>query len=121
MRGMLVLAQQYGKGPTTLADICELRDLSREYLAKVFSLLSRAELITPIRGKRGGYVLAHDPKEINLLQIIEAVEGPQYLNLCQHNPPQCENAAFCKVQVVWAELQDFFEDRLRSKTLAECI
>jgi Rrf2 family protein len=121
IRGSLVLAQQYGKGPTTLADICELRDLSREYLAKVFGQLTRADIVTPIRGKNGGYVLAHDPKDINLLDIITAVEGPQYLNLCQYDPPKCDNAPTCKVHLVWTELQEIFENRLRSATLADCI
>ncbi|MBN1941743.1 MAG: Rrf2 family transcriptional regulator [Phycisphaerae bacterium] len=121
VRGAVVLAQQYGKGPTTLADVCELRDLSREYLAKVFGLLARADLVTPIRGKNGGYVLARDPKEINLLQIIEAVEGPQYLNFCQYDPPKCDQVDTCKVHHIWTELQEIFENRLRSASLADCI
>lgn len=121
IRGSLVLAQQYGKGPVTLAEICELRDLSREYLAKVFGLLARMDIVTPIRGKKGGYVLARDPKDISLLDIITAVEGPQYLNLCQYDPPKCENVDTCKVHLVWTELQEIFEKRLRSKSLAECI
>lgn len=121
VRGSLVLAEQYGQGPTTLADVCELRDLSREYLAKVFGLLARADIVTPVRGKHGGYMLSRDPKDISLLDIIVAVEGPQALNLCQYDPPKCEHAETCKVQKVWAELQDIFEDRLRSKSLAECL
>ena len=121
IRGSLVLAQQYGKGPTTLADVCELHGLSREYLAKVFGQLARADIVTPIRGKNGGYVLSRDPKDICLLEIIEAVEGPQYLNLCQYDPPRCDNVDTCKVQPVWTELQEIFEDRLRSAKLSDCI
>ena len=121
IRGALVLGEQYGQGPTTLADICELRNLSREYLAKVFALLVRADLLRPIRGKKGGYILARDPKDITLLQIIEAVEGRQALNLCQHAPPQCERSETCKMRMVWSELQDVFDEKLSSVTLADCI
>lgn len=121
IRGAVVLARQYGSGPATLADVCEQRGLSREYLAKVFGLLARAEIVTPIRGKNGGYVLARPPKDINLLQILEAVEGPQYLNLCQYDPPRCEDAPTCKVHRVWTDLQKIFEDRLRTTTLADCL
>jgi Rrf2 family protein len=121
IRGVLVLAEQYGKGPTTLADICELRGLSREYLAKVFGQLARVDIITPIRGKKGGYVLAHDPKDISLLDIITAVEGPQYLNLCQYDPPKCDQTETCKVHLIWTELQEIFENRLRTAFLADFI
>ena len=121
IRGALVLGEQYGQGPTTLADICELRGLAREYLAKVFALLVRADLLRPIRGKKGGYILARDPKDITLLQIIEAVEGRQALNLCQHAPPQCEHSETCKMRMVWSELQDVFDEKLSSVTLADCI
>ncbi|MBN1555142.1 MAG: Rrf2 family transcriptional regulator [Phycisphaerae bacterium] len=121
VRGALVLAQQHGKGPITLAEVCELRDMSREYLAKVFGLLSRAELVTPIRGKNGGYVLARDPKDISLMDIFEAVEGPQYLNFCVHDPPQCDQVETCKVHRMWVDLQEIFEERLRSTTLADCV
>lgn len=121
IRGSLVLAQQYGKGSTTLADICELCDLSREYLAKIFGLLSRADIVKPIRGKKGGYVLTRDPKDICLLDILTAVEGPQYLNLCQYHPSRCENSETCKVHHVWTELQTVFENKLRSVSLADCL
>ncbi len=121
VQGALVLAEQYGQGPTTLADICELRGLSREYLAKVFALLVRANLLTAIRGKKGGYILAHDPKDISLLQIIEAVEGRQALNFCQFDPPKCDNANTCKMRKIWSDLQDVFDKKLSSVSLAECI
>ena len=121
IQGAVVLCEQYGQGPTTLADICELRGLPREYLAKVFALLTRANILTPIRGKKGGYILAHDPKEISLLQIIEAVEGRQVLNRCQFDPPKCDNVDNCKMREVWSELQDIFDNKLSSVSLADCI
>ncbi len=121
IQGTLVLAENFGQGPTTLAEICELRSLSREYLAKVFGQLARADIVTPVRGKKGGYVLAKDPKDITLLAVIEAVEGTQALNMCQFEPSRCDNSAVCKVQPVWRELQEIFTAKLGSVTLAECI
>ena len=121
IQGALVLAENFGQGPTTLAEICEMRSLSREYLAKVFGQLARVDIVTPVRGKKGGYTLARNPQEVSLLQIIEAVEGSQALNLCQYDPPRCDNALVCKVQPVWSELQDVFTEKLRAVSLADCI
>jgi Rrf2 family protein len=118
VRGMLVLAGKHGQGPTTLAQVCQERDLPKEYLTKIFASLSRDGLITPIRGKGGGYVLARDPGTITLLDIIEAVEGPIALNFCQQDPPQCEQEA-CPVRPVWTDLQETIRAKLGQKTLAD--
>lgn len=38
--------------------------------------LSRARILKSIKGPKGGYVLARDPSQITLLEIIEAADGP---------------------------------------------
>lgn len=116
IRGICVLAQHGGQAPMNLAAICEKRDLSKQYLAKIFGTLARAGLVTPVRGKHGGYTLARDPGEITVLDVIEAVEGPIALNFCQHSPPRCDEAD-CAMRPVWAELQEVISQRLGSITL----
>jgi Rrf2 family iron-sulfur cluster assembly transcriptional regulator len=120
VRGALVLAEHRGQGPMTLESICSQRDLSRQYLVKIFSSLTKAGLVTAIRGKGGGYTLARDPNGITLLDVIEAVEGPIVLNLCQHDPPRCDRLE-CVLRPVWAGLQGDIRSRLGSLTLADCL
>ena len=115
VRGICVLAKQNGNGPVNLATICEKHDLSKQYLAKIFGTLARAGLVTPVRGKHGGYLLARRPDEITVLDVIEAVEGPIALNFCQHSPPRCDQTD-CPLRPVWAELQDVVSTRLASVT-----
>jgi Rrf2 family protein len=67
------------------------------YLFKIMPTLTRAGIITSQRGVGGGYILAKDPAEISLLDVIEAIEGPIRLNRClideqfcsKHGPPDC--------------------------------
>lgn len=120
VRGILVLAEEYGKGPTTLDTVCRRRDLPKQYLVKIFSSLSKADLITPIRGKKGGYLLARDPAEISILDVIEAVEGPIALNLCQHEVPKCDEDDCC-VRPVWTRLQKAVKSELGALSLAACV
>ena len=116
----MVLAEHYGNGPTTLDAICEERDLSKQYLVKIFSSLAHAGLVTPVRGKRGGYLLARDPAEINLLELIEAVEGPIAVNFCQHIPPRCDRSQ-CALRSMWSDIQGFICDKLGKTTLGQCL
>ena len=120
VRGILVLAEEHGHGPVTLDTVCARRDLPKQYLVKIFASLSKADLITPIRGKKGGYLLSRGPKDISVLDVIEAVEGPLALNLCQHELPKCD-AVDCRIRPVWARLQTVVRTELGSLSLACCI
>ena len=117
---MLVLAEHDGEGPVNLATICQERPMSKQYLAKIFGQLSRASLITPIRGKHGGYELARSLDQTFILDIIEAVEGPVALNLCQQEPPKCDELD-CGLRCVWRELQKTFREKLGSISLRDCL
>ncbi len=120
VRGALVLAENYGSGPTTLNSICEARGLSKQYLVKIFASLGRAGLITPVRGKKGGYLLARDPADVSILDLIEAVEGPIAVNFCQHDPPRCDNVE-CGLRLVWTDIQQYICNKLENTTLGQCL
>jgi len=120
VRGILCLAEEYGHGPLPLDKICRRRKLRKEYLTKIFGLLARANLVDAVRGKGGGYALSRSPAMISLLDVIEAVEGPLALNLCQHTPPKCDEPG-CRVRPVWTDLQERIRSVLSSKTLDQLI
>ncbi len=118
VRGILVLADSYGQGPIPLDEICERRNLPKQYLTKIFAMLARANLVDPVRGKGGGHALTRPPDEITLLEVVEAVEGPLAVNLCQHTPPKCDVLG-CPVRPVWAEIQESIRGVLASKRLSD--
>jgi Rrf2 family protein len=55
---------------------------SATYLAKVVNLLSRAGILRSFRGIQGGVQLARPAAEINLLQVVEACQGPIHEPYC---------------------------------------
>ncbi len=120
VRGMLILAGEQDQGPIPLAAICERRELPRQYLTKIFASLAKAGLVTPVRGKNGGYLLGRPAEKISVLDVIEAVEGPVAMNYCQHDPPNCEQIG-CPVRGVWSEIQKTVVDKLGSLSLADCV
>jgi Rrf2 family protein len=120
VRGILALAERYGREPVPLEEICQQRKLPKEYLTKIFSLLGRAGLIRAVRGKRGGYVLARSPREVTLLAVVEAVEGPLAVNLCQHTPSRCDQDD-CRVRPIWADIQNKVRQALAGFTLEQLI
>jgi len=120
VRAVLVLAERYGQGPVNLETICAQRDLPRQYLAKILALLARADLVTAVRGKHGGYLLSREPGRITLLEVIETVEGPIALNFCQHDPPKCDHID-CPLRTLWGQLQSTIRKKLGAVTLKGCV
>lgn len=60
--------------------------------------------------------MARPPSQINLLQVIEALEGPVRLNRCLIQPQACPNDGNCPVHHILAEAQHALTARLASTT-----
>ncbi len=57
-------------------DIAKARKIPERFLLKVLKPLVSAGLLYSVKGPNGGYRLAKQPKEITMLEVIEAVDGP---------------------------------------------
>jgi Rrf2 family protein len=82
------VAQNQDKGLIVSQNIAKQYNIQPEYLLKIMQQLVRANVLTSKRGPRGGYSLARSPKKINMLEVLEAVEGPlsSDLALSEHAP-----------------------------------
>jgi len=69
------LVENSGRGPVDLAGAAGRRSIPEAYLAKLVAPLKSAGIITTSRGARGGYELARKPESVNMLEIVEALEG----------------------------------------------
>ena len=70
------VAENCQDGPVLSAKISKEYGIPLEYLLKIMQQLVRASVLRSKRGPRGGFSLARDPKEITMLQVIEAIDGP---------------------------------------------
>jgi len=57
-------------------DIAASQDIPLRFLLGILNELRRARLVTSQRGLQGGYILARPASEINLADVIRAVDGP---------------------------------------------
>ena len=69
------IAENCQDGPVLAARVSKEYGIPLEYLHKILQQLARANVLKSKRGTRGGFSLAHDPKDISMLQIIEAIDG----------------------------------------------
>ena len=65
-----------GGGPVKLEQLASSQDLPPKFLETILGELRRAGLLRTQRGAEGGYWLARPASDINVAQVIRAVEGP---------------------------------------------
>ncbi len=106
IRGVLYLAQQDDGKVSMLSAIAKTQDVPPRFLAKIFQALAKAGVVKSHRGAKGGFSLARPASEISIRDVIEAVEGPVFLNVCVAGPGDCTRDQICPMHAVWAEAQE---------------
>jgi Rrf2 family protein len=98
------------------SQIAEDQQIPPSFLAKIVSQLSVAGLLQTSRGARGGVSLARTPEQISLLEVVEAIDGPIYLNECVANSGTCTFGDTCPMRPVWCDAQSELITRLKTTT-----
>ena len=117
--GLLHLARLGTGKMVMIEDISRTEKISRSFLAKIFQNLVKGGLIGSSRGARGGFTLLKQPKEITVLQVIEAIEGRIALQRCLQETPNCEHMEGCALCGLFEEAQDRVREVLGQTTLAD--
>lgn len=121
VRAVLHLARSGSTERSATSAIAKEQNIPPSFLAKIISQLSIAGLLHTSRGARGGVTLARDPKEITLLEVVEAIDGPIQLNECVTNNGACTFEENCPIRPVWCDAQDELVSRLRSTNFADML
>jgi len=75
LTAMYQLSKHEDDTPVQIKEISSSANIPQNYLEQLLSKLRRAELVKSIRGARGGYILAREPKDILVKDILIALEG----------------------------------------------
>lgn len=121
IRAMLDLAANYDNQPVMSKEIAERQDIPLKFLSQIVAELRGDGLVQTVRGSGGGIYLAKKPHEVNIRQIVEAIEGPIALNLCLTGEDGCERRPGCSVHKVWRLAQDQMLAVLESTNLARLV
>ena len=76
VRALYELARRYGQGPVPLREVAEAQNLPENYLEQLMAPLRKGGLVQSVRGAQGGYVLARDPAQITIADIVRLLDGP---------------------------------------------
>jgi Rrf2 family protein len=135
VRLMVELGRRAGDGspedaqPVALAAVAEAELLPLSYLEHLVAKLRQAGLVTSVRGAHGGYRLARRPNEIEMLAVVEALEGPIAPMECFHSDREgrvlCSHEVdaghACATKLLWTRVHGGVTKALTSTTLADLV
>jgi Rrf2 family protein len=121
LRAMVNLTVHYGNEPVSTRSIAVEEDISYQLACKLMQKLQNARLVKSCMGPKGGFVLAREPTRINLLEVIEAIQGPVSVNRCLLENDACSRQSDCLISIKLESLQEYIENFLKDVTLAKVL
>jgi len=119
VRVMIHLATLPAHERASLPALAAATRTPESFLSKVLQALSRAGLITSLRGQAGGFEILPSGRRASMRQVIEAIDGPIHLNVCLISERACGRARGCPAHHVWVEAQRAMLDVLSRAVIAE--
>ena len=121
LRAMVNLTENYSQEHVSVRTISQEEDISYQLACKLMQKLHNAKLLESMMGPRGGFRLSREPSKINLLEVIEAIQGPLNFNKCLLSENACGRKKSCPITGRLAELQGQVGNYLSSITLDQVV
>jgi Rrf2 family protein len=120
IRALVLIGAQDHKGYQTSESIARTANISEMFLLKALKPLVSAGVLRSLKGPGGGYQLAKTPKDVTLLQVVEAVDGPirGELTFQQGQKPGDLDR---RLQTVCNEVAERYRNQLHKVRLSELI
>jgi len=96
-------------------EIAAPMEIPQSFLAKILQKLLKADIVESVRGAGGGFRLRKQPSDINLHEVVVAIDGTMSLNRCVDDPASCELNPECVVHPIWVDVSRELEELLKSK------
>lgn len=117
VRALVELAMRYGEGPVQTSVIAYRQGIPEPYLERLMSALNKSGFVHSRRGPQGGHLLARNPDQVNLYEIMQELDGNSSPMDCLTLPTDCMFAESCAQKEIWQSVEESIQQVLESTTL----
>ncbi|NGP46301.1 Rrf2 family transcriptional regulator [Bacillaceae bacterium SIJ1] len=122
LRVLIYLATKNTNDLTTIQEIADAYDISKNHLMKIIYELGKVGVIETIRGRNGGIRLAQAPENINLAWLVREVEEDFHLVECFNSEKnQCVLTPSCRLKGILGEALAAYFQVLEKYTLNDLV
>lgn len=120
LKAMAYLAEQQDKAPIKISEIAFSQNIPEKFLVNIFLELKNHGYIVVFRGRKGGYALAKKPRDIQVGEIIRAIDGTLSPIPCASKKHykkclDCKSETNCPVRIIMTRSREAL-----SSVLDEC-
>ncbi len=112
------------KKPVTAREIAKEECIETDYAEQLLVSMKRAGILQSIRGKIGGYILAHPPQKITAQRVMESIENEILESICDRKKGRrnkCAHYNDCLVKELWTGLRGNMESYLNKFSLDKLV
>ncbi len=118
VHALAYMSKTQKEGYFSVAEIAETLNVSPSHLAKVMQRLVKAGFVGSSRGAAGGFSLEKSPEEMNVMEIIIAIDGEPPEIGCILGTPICKTGT-CVMRPLLSEVEKIVRDRLSGVKLSD--
>lgn len=118
LRALIYMASLPREKLTSISEVTEVYDVSRNHMVKIINQLSHKGLVETIRGKNGGIRLGKPAEQIIIGDVVRALEPLTLLNCSE---AFCHISPVCRLKPVFGNAVDAFLSELDKYTLADMV
>ncbi len=121
IRALIDLARNMKEKPVSIKDIAGRQKISTRYLENIFHQLKAAGILGSLKGKGGGFYLVKPLKDINILSLIDILDGEFAIIDCLLDESSCENIDGCFTRVTWNKINKKIRSAFSEVTLEDIL
>ena len=110
-------------------DLADFQGISPSYVAKLFTSLERAGIVSSTEGAKGGFRLSRPASDISVLDVVDAIEGRKSIFQCRNirvncalfgeKAPAWAGSGLCAIHQVMIDAEEKMREELARVTLSD--
>ncbi|WNN43919.1 nitric oxide-sensing transcriptional repressor NsrR [Winslowiella toletana] len=118
LRALIFLASLPADQMTSITEVSETYNVSRNHMVKIINQLSRSGYVTAVRGKNGGIRLGRPAAQIIIGEVVREMEPLQLVNCSSEF---CHITSACRLKKALYDAVQCFLQELDKYTLADLV
>ncbi len=112
----IFIQNQEGKRPG-FKEIAKKIDSPEQFTAKVLQILARAELISSMKGRGGGFFFDQPVTPLTLHEVIRVMEGEKFFLKCGFGLSRCDGENPCPMHNDYSPVREGFLQLVKEVTI----
>jgi len=120
LRAICFIAKKKNK-KVCASELVEELKIPRPFLRKILQILNKESILISYKGIGGGFILAKQPKDIYLTDLMEIFQGGLNLNECTLRKMKCPNIGKCPLRKKIKNIEKYVAHQLSEINLASFV